>query len=97
MFNIFTHSQPFRTRQLVFPGAKTIHDKNTPAPAVAPVARESHDLMFSSNLPKVAAAQTVVDAICHKQVCRQVLHGMLVLMLIVFAVETIVLWFGRES
>ena len=56
----------------MFPGAKTIHDSK---PAAAAAASRDGQLspaqaaVQAANQPKVAAAQTVVDAICHKQVC----------------------------
>ena len=54
------------------PGAKTIHDSK---PAAASAASRDGQLspaqaaVLAASQPKVAAAQTVVDAICHKQVC----------------------------
>jgi hypothetical protein len=73
---------------LVFPGAKTIHDKSSCPTAAAASTAASHlspaqAAVLAASLPKVAAAQTVVDAICHKQVCllQVMLH---VFMLVMF-------------
>jgi hypothetical protein len=72
---------------LVFPGAKTIHDKSSCPTAAAATTAASHlspaqAAVLAASLPKVAAAQTVVDAICHKQVC--LLHVFMQVMLHVF-------------
>jgi hypothetical protein len=66
---------------LVFPGAKTIHDSK---PAAAAANRDgqlspAQAAVQAACQPKMAAAQTVVDAICHKQVCS---------MHVVFATKT---------
>ena len=60
----------------MFPGAKTIHDSKPAAAAAAsrdgqlsPAQAAVQAAVQAANQPKVAAAQTVVDAICHKQVC----------------------------
>ena len=64
----------------MFPGAKTIHDSKPAAAAAAsrdgqlsPAQAAVQAAVQAANQPKVAAAQTVVDAICHKQVCS-ILH-----------------------
>jgi hypothetical protein len=76
---------------LVFPGAKTIHDKSSCPTAAAATTAASHlspaqAAVLAASLPKVAAAQTVVDAICHKQVhlLQVMLHVFMQVMLHVF-------------
>ncbi len=76
---------------MVFPGAKTIHDKSSCPTAAAATTAASHlspaqAAVLAASLPKVAAAQTVVDAICHKQVCllEILLHVFMQVMLDVF-------------
>ncbi len=77
---------------MVFPGAKTIHDKSScPTAAAAATTAASHlspaqAAVLAASLPKVAAAQTVVDAICHKQVrlLQVMLHVFMQVMLHVF-------------
>jgi hypothetical protein len=65
----------------VFPGAKTIHDSKSSSAVAAGSGGQlspAQAAVQAACLPKVAAAQTVVDAICHKQVwaypvaCRRV-------------------------
>jgi hypothetical protein len=78
----------------VFPGAKTIHDKSScPTAAAAASTAASHlspaqAAVLAASLPKVAAAQTVVDAICHKQVrLLQILLHVLMLVACYYATQ----------
>ena len=72
----------------MFPGAKTIHDKSSCPTAAAAASHLSpaQAAVLAASLPKVAAAQTVVDAICHKQVrlLLVMLHVFMQVMLHVF-------------